>query len=167
MGYSNIQVALVRKYRTWLSEKRVLDLQIAKIEEAARTLEEKRSRTARVQLLLTAVETIMSEVNPDWDRNEEKPAQQHTTSLPFEAGEITRWTLDAMREAPSNLRVRDIGDQLMKRKSLDLEDKELVDRVRKSIDGNLHSLKRRNHVGKTDEWPARWYIIGRNSDEPV
>lgn len=104
MGYSNIQAVLVRKYRAWLSGKDQLDRQINKIEKANLTLEEKRERVARVQDLLTSVETIMSEVAPSWNKSGVKPAQRHTMSLPFEDGEVTRWSLDAMREAPDSLR---------------------------------------------------------------
>lgn len=163
MAYSNIQAALVRKYRAWLSEKHQLSRQIDQIEKANLTLEEKRSRAQCLELLLNSIETIMSEVAPDWDKDDVKPAQRHVNTLPFEDGEVTRWTLDAMREAPSRLRTRDITDIIMDRKGLDRGDKELVDRVRKAVDGTLQSMKRRNHVGNTEEWPARWFILDRNA----
>lgn len=163
MGYTNLQAALLRKYRSWLSEKRVLDKQIEAIEKAKATLKEKQGRADRVQLLLDSVKIIMSEVAPSWDSDEVKPAQHHTTSLPFEPSEITRWSLEAMRESETPLRTRDVTDILVRRKGLDAEDKELIGRVRASVDGALRSMKKRNHVGITDDWPARWFIVG---DDP-
>jgi len=99
MGYTNLQAALLKNYRNWLSEKLVLDRQIDAIEKANATLQEKRDRSDRVQLLLDSVKTIMSEVAPDWNSDEVKPAQRHTTSLPFEPTELMRWSLEALRDA--------------------------------------------------------------------
>ena len=159
MGYSNLHVALLRKYRAWLSEKSVLNRQIEAIEKANATLQEKRDRSDRVDLLLDSVKTIMSEVSPTWKSDEVKPARQHARSLPFEPTEITRWSLEALRDAEAPLRTRDVTDKVVARKGLDAGDKELVDRIRSSVDGVLRSMKKRNYVGMTNDWPARWFII--------
>lgn len=132
------------------------------IEKANATLEEKRGRADRVQLLLDSVKTIMSEVAPSWKSDEVKPAQQHARSLPFEPAEITRWSLEALRDAKTPLRTRDVTDKLVERKGLDAEDKELVARIRSSVDAVLRSMKKRNYVGMTDDWPARFFILEAN-----
>lgn len=159
MAFTNVRGILEAKYRTWLSEKHKLDRQIDQIEKANATLEEKRGRVDRLEDLLGSIRTIMSEVAPTWDPNEVTPKRQNTTSLPFEPTEITRWTLDALREAEEPIRTRDVADKLVARKGLDASDSELVARIRHSVDAILRSMKQRKYVGNTDDWPARWFII--------
>lgn len=87
------------------------------------------------------------------------PKRQNTSSLPFEPTEITRWTLEALREAAEPIITRDVTDKLVARNGLDASENELVARIRHSVDAILRSMKQRNYVDNTDDCPAHWFIL--------
>lgn len=159
MGFTNVRKVLEAKYRAWLTEKHTLDRQIEAIQKANATLEEKQGRVDRLDDLLGSIRTIMSEVAPTWDADEMAPRRQNTTSLPFEPTEMTRWSLEALRDAGESLRTRDIADRLVARKKLDPKDHELVARIRHSVDSVLRSMQKRGYVSVNDDFPARWSIV--------
>lgn len=148
-----------RKYRTWLGEQKLLARQIQRIEEEQKTLAGKRDRASRVAELLRSVETIMNEIAPNWNAEKITPAQANEFKLPLEQGEATRLTLDIMREANGPIRLLTISKRLAERKGFDLEDRELLERIRSAISGTLRSMRKRGRVGCTDAWPAEWFII--------
>ncbi|WP_174285498.1 hypothetical protein [Sphingomonas bacterium] len=161
MGYTNLQESLVFAYRRWLGEKQLLERQIDEIEKAHLTLEEKRGRVEQCARLIASVDVIMSEISDVWDPPAVTPAQRHASSLPFENGEVTRWTLDILRRSPVPMRSIHIARQLVTEREMDVADKAFVAQVNKAVDGTLRSMARRNHVEKTDDEPIRWRIVGR------
>lgn len=162
MGYTNLQVSLLFAYRRWLGEKEVLEKQVKQIEQAHLTLDEKRDRVAQCARLIASVDTIMNEVSNDWDPSSITPAQTHGRSTVFENGEITRLTLDVLRRSTAPMRAIHISRQIVKELEMDVTDKVFVHSVNKGVDGTLRSMKKRNVIGKTDEEPCRWYIMGRD-----
>ncbi len=160
MGYSNLREALVYAYRRWAGEKRLLEEQIAKIEAAQATLGEKRSRAAECDKLIESADLILREIWDGWDPAKVKPAQKYAGTLPFEHGDVTRWTLDIMRRSPEPMRSLHISKQLITERGLDVTDKAFVRDVGKAVDGTLRSMAKRNYVEKTDDEPVRWRIVG-------
>lgn len=76
MGISNLKIGLERYYCDWLGEKVELEKQIAEIEAAYRTLEEKRGRIEQVERLTQSAAVILSELNPKWDAAKMKPTKK-------------------------------------------------------------------------------------------
>ncbi|MDP1026771.1 hypothetical protein Q5H91_06080 [Sphingomonas sp. KR1UV-12] len=157
--------ALVYAYRRWAGEKRLLDEQISKIEAAQLTLEEKRRRAAECDKLIESADNILAEIWDGWDPAKAKPAQRYEGTLPFEHGDVTRWTLDIMRRAPDPMRALHIAKQLVTEQGRDVTDKAFVREVGRAVDGTLRSMAKRNYVEKTDDTPVRWRIVGRAGDE--
>jgi hypothetical protein len=166
MALSNLAISLQRKYKAWRGEKDEIEREIAKIKAAYETLDEKRDRIDRVTVLLDSVETIMSEIMPDWDPAAQKGSRAHTYRHAFPIGEITRLTMDKLRISSHPLRIRDIVDHVVEAKALDVTDKDLMDAIYKSIDGNLRSMRKRGRIASTDDFAARWYIVGREDQTP-
>lgn len=166
MGYTNLQESLVFAYRRWLGEKQLLEKQIDEIEKAQLTLDDKRSRVKQCARLIESVDLIMQEISESWDPRSVTPAQRNASSLPFENGEVTRWTLDILRRSPVPMRSIHIARQLVTERELDVTDKAFVAQVNKAVDGTLRSMARRNHVEKTDDEPIRWRIVGLAGPTP-
>ncbi|MEH3103527.1 MAG: hypothetical protein PGN12_06440 [Sphingomonas phyllosphaerae] len=164
MGYSNLRESLLFAYRRWLGERKLLQDQIAKIEAAQLTLEEKRHRVAECDKLIASADTIMKEIWDTWDPEKITPAQKHGNTLPFEHGEVTRLTLDIMRRSPVPMRSLHMTKQLVAEQGMDVNDKAFVRDVGKTVDGALRSMLRRNHIEKTDDYPVRWRIVDLKDD---
>ena len=167
MALSNLAIALQRKYKAWRGEKDELERVIKKIEAAYETIGEKRDRINRVSVLLDSVETIMSEISPEWDPAVQKGSKAHTYKFNFPMGEVTRLTMDKLRMSSEPVRIGEIREYIFETKSLDNKDKDLMDAVYKAIDGNLRSMRRRERVASTDDFVAKWYIVGREDQEPA
>ncbi|WP_156851936.1 hypothetical protein [Novosphingopyxis baekryungensis] len=157
--------ALQRKYKAWLGEKEGIEKDVARIVAAYQTLDEKRARIDRVTMLLDSVETIMSEILPDWDPLKQKGVKSHTYRHAFPIGEITRLTTKMLREASEPIPIRKILDYVIELKKIDREDRDLMDATYKAIDGNLRSMRRRGHIKSTDDFVALWYISDEIDEE--
>ncbi len=166
MALSNIAITLQRVYKNWRGEKEGLQREITQIEADYATLNVKRERIARMTQLLESVELVMSEVAPKWDPSVQKGTAVHTYKHMFPIGEITRVTMDKLRTSTHPLRIREITDHVVQVKGVDPTDKDLVDRVYRAVDGNLRSMRKRGRVAATDDFAARWYIVGREDQTP-
>lgn len=159
MGMSNLKDGLVRRYKDWRGEHELLDKQIREIEASYETLYEKKQRLARVAVLLDSVKTIMSEIAPTWDASGERPTTKGQWKHPFEAGAVTRWTLDILREAKEPMRSRAIAERIMELNGRTPGDeREVTDRVRVTVDATLRSKLTKGLVESVDAWPVRWFI---------
>ena len=158
MGISNLRLALERRYKDWLGERKLLEKQIDEITAAYETLDEKRDRAARVEQLVHSVETIMAEIAPGWDPADAKPTIKGRWKAPFEAAAVTRWTLDILREAKEPLRSRTIAEMIMTRNGLSLDDRDVLERVRQAADATLRKKLASGLVESIDSWPVRWRV---------
>lgn len=166
MAVSNLKTSLVRRYQDWKGERQALDKQIDEIIRAYETLDEKRKRTERLDLLLDSVTVIMDELYPEWKPETAKPTRMKATKLPFEIGAVTRWCFDILRDSPEPLRSRTIAEKIMEMNSLDLDDTDLVERIRVAADASLRSHQKKGNVESIDSWPSRWRIVD-HGDRPT
>lgn len=139
MGISNLKIGLERMYCDWLGEIVELEKHIAEVEAAYALLDEKRERITRVKQLTSSAETILTELNPKWDAAKMKPTKKWATKLPYESGEVTRMAFDIMRREDRPMRSSAIAKQLVREKGGDVDDQDLVNRVKASIDSSLRS----------------------------
>ena len=158
MAASNLRIALQRRYKDWRGEKDLLDKQIEEIAAAYQTLDEKRERVARVEALITSVETIMAEVWPTWDPVEATPTRKGAWKNPLESAAVTRETFDILREAREPLRSRTIAEMVLERNKLDTGDRDLLERIRQAVDSTLRAHKAKGRVDSVDTWPLRWVV---------
>lgn len=161
MAVSNLRIALERRYKDWRGEKDLLDKQIVEIEAAYETLGEKRDRATRVEALIASVETIMAEIAPSWNPADATPTKRGAWKSPLESAAVTRETFEILREAKEPLRSRTIAEMILERNELDLGDRDLLERIRQSVDATLRAHKARGRVTSVDAWPVRWAVAGR------
>lgn len=158
MAASNLRVGLIRRYKDWRGERKLIDKQIEEITAAYQTLGEKRERAHKVDRLIHSVEIIMAEIAPDWDPATATPTRKHATKIPFKPGEATAQALDCLRRAKEPITTRDITNTVMRAAGLDLEDQNLVDHVTKAIDNGLRGKHEKGLLVKTGEWPIYWSV---------
>lgn len=165
MGISNLKIGLERYYCDWLGEKVELEKQIAEIEAAYCTLEEKRGRIEQVERLTQSAAVILSELNPKWDAAKMKPTKKWATKLPYDSGEVTRMAFDIMRREDRPMRSSEIAKQLVTEKGDDVDDHDLVTRVKAAIDSSLRS-KVGTFVEITRGGYAREYSVIKGKAHP-
>lgn len=158
MALTNLRASLERTFQNWLGERITLNQEIAKIKKAYEELAEKEERLHKVEKLLECSEFILQEIKPGWNRGNIKPRVKNAIQLPFQVGDVTRWTFEILREADEPLRSRTIAEKIVETNGLSLDNKELMKRVMTSVDSALRS-KVDVHVEKVDTWPIRWKII--------
>lgn len=158
MAASNLRVALVRKYKDWRGERRLIDKQIEDITAAYQTLGEKRERSHAVDRLIHSVETIMAEIAPDWDPATAAPTNKHATKVPFKDGTLTPIALSALRKAGQPVTTRQITETVMREHGLDLEDAGMAEQIAKAIDSTMRGKLKKDLVVKTGEWPVYWSV---------
>ena len=164
MAISNLRIALERKYKDWLGEKRNLEREIEEICEAWRSLDEKRERLERVDKLVDCTAVVMSELAPDWDASKMTPTTKWATKQPFDVGDVTRFAMDIMRREGKPMKSRTIAKQVAKEQGLDPKDTDLVSRMKQAIDSSF-----RKKIGKfigVEEGYARLYYIIDHGDRP-
>ena len=165
MSHSNLRSSLETAYKNWLGEKLTLSDEIAKIRKALDGLAAKEKRLATVERLIVCSETILQEINPNFDASKVKPRKKNAMQLPFAVGDVTRWTFEILRQASEPIRSRAIAEQIMKRNDIPLDDKHMLKRVTASVDASLRG-KVGEHVEKLDTWPIRWRIIEHPTKNP-
>lgn len=158
MAVANLKTALIRRYKDWRGERKLLDKQIEEITAAYETLGEKRERAHRVDRLIHSVEIIMEELDPDWDPATAKPTRKFATKVPLKDGKITVFALDLLRRASEPITSREITVTILKENDLDHEDPDLVDQVYKAVDATLRGKLKKGLVEKTGERPVYWSV---------
>lgn len=157
MGISNLKIGLARKYARWLGEQIQLEKEIATIEEAYRTLEEKRARSEKLKALQEATRVIMGEIDPSWKPEEAKPSLPQKQQLPWEHGAATRTAFSIMREIAAPISNLELTKLTIARLGGDPEDRDLVDRLRSNLDQSLRGAK--DFVRNIGGHPSRWEIV--------
>lgn len=163
MGVSNLKVGLSRKYSAWAGEKIKLNREIDKIREAMATLDEKVARVERIDTLLECSRVIMSELDPKWDPEAVKPTLPKGKKLPYDPGLVTRWAMDFIREANRPFSSIEIARHIVQAQGDDVEDPDLVDRVRGAIDNSLRA-KLGKYVRYVSQRPTLWAKIQDEDD---
>lgn len=158
MAVSNLRTALIRRYRDWRGERKLIDKQIDEITAAYQTLGDKRARAHQVDRLIHSVEIIMAEIAPDWDPATATPTKKHATKIPFKDGQATALALDILRRAEAPITTREITHTMMTEHGLDLEDEDMVDLIAKAVDGTLRKKLAKGLVEKAGEWPVYWSV---------
>jgi hypothetical protein len=158
MGVSNLKVGLSRKFASWSGERIHLEREIAKINEAAATLEEKRERVERLNTLIRCSKELMAELDPTWDADQVKPSPPNQRKLPYDPGMATRWALQLIREANGPFSSLQLAETIVQREGGDLADRDLVNRVREAIDNSLRK-KLGIYVRYTQTRPTLWERI--------
>ncbi|PZU17649.1 MAG: hypothetical protein DI591_02345 [Citromicrobium sp.] len=158
MGVSTWRVGLERRYKDWRGEQERIRKDVAEIEAAYETLDEKKARLERLVELIGASEVIMSEVAPGWDPALVKPTQQHKWRTPFEPAAITRGALDLLRVAKEPQSAKQLATQIIIQHGLDTDDTDLMDRVRAAVDASMRAKERKGFVEKHGEWPVYWSV---------
>lgn len=158
MGISNLKVGLSRKFASWSGERIHLEREIAKIQEAAETLEEKRERVERLNTLIRCSKEIMTELDPNWDADQVKPSPPYQRKLPYDPGMVTRWAMQLIREATGPFSSLELAEKIVKNEGGDLENRDLVNRVREAIDTSLRQ-KLGKYVRYTQTRPTLWERI--------
>lgn len=157
MAASNYTIGLKRQYARWLGERLQLSKDIKKTEEAMALLDEKKQRLARIGELTTATETLMSELDPNWDPNKVDPTTTNRQHLPWEHGATTSTAFEIVRELKEPISTKELSKLTIAQLGGDPEDPDVLDRVRSNLDNSLrnHSAYIKNVGGR----PARWQII--------
>jgi hypothetical protein len=158
MGISNLKVGLGRKFASWSGERIQLEREIAKINEMVALLDQKRKRVGRLNTLIECACEIMAELDPDWDPNDVTPSPPKQRKLPYDPGMATRWAMQLIREADRPFSSLELAEKIVERESGDLNDRDLVNRVREAIDTSLRS-KLGKYVRYTQTRPTLWERI--------
>ena len=163
MGVSNLKVGLSRKYASWAGEKIKLQREIAKIKEAIASLDEKEGRVERIDRLLECSSVILSEIDPKWDPELVKPSLPKGKKLPYDPGLVTRWAMDFIREAERPFSSLEIAKHIVQTQGGDVDDPDLVDRVRGAVDNSLRA-KLGKYVRYVSQRPTMWAKIQDDDD---
>ncbi len=163
MGVTNLKVGLSRKFASWSGERIHLEREIAKINEAVATLEEKRERVERLNTLIRCSRELMTELDPEWDPDQVKPSPPHHRKLPYANGMVTRWAMQLIREAEGPFSSLELAEKIVEKQGGDLSDPDLVNRVREAIDNSLRA-KLGKYVRYTQTRPTLWERI---DEDPV
>jgi hypothetical protein len=163
MGVSNLKVGLSRKYASWAGERVKLNREIAKIREAMAILGEKEARVERLETLLECSKVIMSELDASWDADAVKPSLPKGKKLPYDPGLVTRWAMDFIREADGSFSSLQIARHIVQTQGGDLDDPDLVDRVRGAVDNSLRA-KLGKYVRYVSQRPTMWAKIQDDDD---
>lgn len=157
MAISNYKIGLQRQYARWLGERIQLDKDVKQIEEAYETLVEKKQRLTRINVLTDATETLMSELDPDWDPNKIVPQKTNRQHLPWEHGATTNTAFDIIRDLSAPISTLELAKLTIARLGSDPGDPDLLDRVRSNLDNSLR--KAEAYIRNTGGRPSRWEII--------
>lgn len=163
MGISNLAMGLVRKFGSWSGERIALESEIAKINEAYATIDEKRARVERLSILINASKEIMAELDPEWKPESVRPSPPRQQKLPYEPGLVTRWAMDIIRGTTGSFSSRELAERIVSDQHGDMDDLELINRVKEAVDASLRK-KAGVYVRYTDMRPTRWERI--DLDEP-
>lgn len=163
MGVTNLKVGLSRKFASWSGERIHLEREIAKINEAVATLEEKRERVERLNTLIRCSRELMSELDPQWDPDQVKSSPPHQRKLPYANGMVTRWAMQLIREAEGPFSSLELAEKIVEKQRGDVSDPDLVNRVREAIDNSLRA-KLGKYVRYTQTRPTLWERI---DEDPV
>ncbi len=159
MGISNLRVGLERKFADWLGEQKDLHKHIEEVTAAYNALEAKRERLEKVELLLNSMKVIMSEIAPTWKPDSIRPSRKNELKIPFEPGEATRMAFDVMRQEDRPMTTREIAKLVITAKGLDLDDRDLLNRLKVAIDASLRA-KLGKFVDYTgDKFSRKYFII--------
>ncbi len=164
MGISNLKVGLTRKFASWSGERLALEKEIAKIAEAYETIEDKRVRVERLNTLIKCSREIMAELDPKWDHESVRPSVPNQRKLPYDPGMVARWAMQLIREATKPFSSRELAEKIVEMNNGDLDDEDLVNRVREAIDNNLRK-KLGVYVRYTQVRPTLWERIDGDGDD--
>jgi hypothetical protein len=160
MAISNYKIGIKRQYARWLGERMQLDKDIKQIEEAYETLEQKKQRLERIDVLTDATETLMSELEPSWDPKKIAPQKTNRQHLPWEHGATTNTAFDIIRDLSAPISTAELAKLTIARLGSDPEDPDLLDRVRSNLDNSLRNASA--FIRNTGGRPSRWEIIPDN-----
>lgn len=158
MGVTNLKVGLSRKFASWSGELIHLEREIAKITAIAATLEEKRERVERLNVLIGCSRELMAELDPKWDPDQVRPSPPHQRKLPYANGMVTRWAMQLIREATGPFSSAELAEKIVEKQGGDVRDPDLVNRVREAIDVSLRK-KLGVYVRYTQTRPTLWERI--------
>lgn len=164
MGISNLKAGLGRKFASWSGERIHLEREIAKISEVVATLEQKRERVERLNVLIRCSRELMAELDPDWDADQVKPSPPNQKKLPYDDGMVTRWAMQLIREADRPFSSLELAQKIVERESAGAGDHDLVNRVREAIDASLRK-KLGKYVRYTQTRPTLWERIDEDPAE--
>ena len=164
MGISNLKIGLARKFASWSGERLSLEREIAKIAEAYATIEGKRERVERLNTLIKCSREIMSELDPKWNHEDVRPSLPAQRKLPYDAGMVTRWAMQLIREATKPFSSRQLAEKIVEMNNDDLDDEDLVNRVREAIDNSLRK-KVGVYVRYVQTRPTLWERIDGDEDD--
>ncbi len=135
---------------------------ITKKEELQGELNFYKTKVAQLEEVLKGIDISIKAFAPDFDLSSVKTKRFTGDKHYFKRGESHIMILDALRKADKPLTTSEITNILMKKKNLDTEDKELVDKIQKSI---LNALKQqqKNHtikaINKDNYYGFSWEIV--------
>ena len=158
MGISNGRAHLERRMAAYLSELAELRKELEAATKAAARLPDVKTRIARLEELVSAVELLLRDDDPTWNCSRVKPKRKHAFQSPFPIGEAGPMALDVLRLATEPMRVRDIVRVMLERIGITDYDRVLVDKLANSLGQYLASY-RGDLVESDGGWPQKYSVI--------
>lgn len=110
---------------------------ITKKEELLGELKFYKSKVQQLEEVINGIDISISVFDPEFDLKKIKAKRYTGNQHYFKHGEANIMILDTLRKAKTPLTTHEIAIELMKKKRLDYEDKDLVSNIQRSLSGTL------------------------------
>lgn len=160
MGESNLRAALERKYAMFKGELGDKRQRIEYIESLFHDeLPKLTEREQRLNRLIDCAEELLKEINPSFVPEKVRPIKPHVHKAPTAIGQISKVTLDILRESTIALTTREIADEIVEREQLRDVSETDHKRLRNSIDATLRDKLDRGLVTNDgSKFARKWRI---------
>jgi hypothetical protein len=158
MARSNLLYGLEKKIGHFTGELIAKEEEVERIEAMIERLPDLRARIDKLKVLIGAVEEVITNDYPDWERATIDPIRPHVHHLPIKIGEASRKAMEVLRDAVEPMVARDVAKLILVREGIDDANLATVDRLSNTV--NAAFRKRDGKVVTcTDEWPRKWSVI--------
>jgi len=138
MGESNLRAALERKYAMFKGELGDKRQRIEYIESLFHhELPQLTEREQKLNRLIDCAEELLKEINPSFAPEKVRPIKPNVHKAPTAIGQISKVTLDILRESKIALTTREIANEIVVREALGDVSETDHKRLRNSIDATL------------------------------
>ncbi|MCK9372473.1 MAG: hypothetical protein M0P91_04690 [Sulfuricurvum sp.] len=124
---------------------------ITKKEELLGELKFHKTKVQQLEEVINGIDISISVFDPEFDLKKIKPKRYTGNKHYFKHGESFTMILDTLRKAKAPLTTHEITIELMKKKKLDYENKELVSNIQRSLSGTLKKQADNKTIQKIGE----------------